>query len=341
MRRLLGALLVLTMAVGVACGGGGGGNPLEQSAATVNGEKISSDQIQKDLAAFKETAEYKQLAKQQGADAISRQFEQVTLARLVRRAVLVPIAEQMGIEVSDEEIEQQLEQVKAQLPSEEAFDKALEERGFTLDEVKALFHDQLIEQKLQGKVTADSGPTDERLREEYESDPAAFDETHYQHILVKKESTAKDLSTQLQEAPPGKVDSLFPQLAKKFSEDPSAAENNGDLGFLPAGQLVPEFEEAAAKLEVGEVSAPVQTEFGFHVIRVTGRRSLSFEEAKPQLEQQLGASEGEAAWMSFVKNAYEEADVEINPRFGELDLDTQQVVNPGAESVPGAEEPQE
>jgi len=342
MRRLLGALLVLAMAVGVACGGGGGGgNPLEQSAATVNGEKIPADQIQQELAAFKKTAEYKQLAEQQGADAISRQFEQVTLARLVRRAVLVPVAEQMGIEVSDEAIDQQIEQVKAQLPSEEAFDKALEERGFTLDEVKALFHDQLLEQKLQQKVTADSGPTEGRLREEYEADPAAFDETHYQHILVKKESTAQDLSAQLQKAPDGKVDSLFPQLAKKFSEDPSAAENSGDLGFLPAGQLVPEFEQAAAKLDVGEVSAPVQTEFGFHVIRVTGRRSLSFEEAKPQLEQELGASEGEAAWMSFVKKAYEDANVQINPRFGELDLDTQQIVNPGAESVPGAEAPQE
>ncbi|MDQ3785380.1 MAG: peptidylprolyl isomerase, partial [Actinomycetota bacterium] len=320
---------------------GGGANPLEQSAATVNGEKIPADDIQEDLAAFKETAEYKQLAQQQGADAISRQFEQVTLARLVRRAVLVPVAEQMGIGVSDEEIDRQLEQVKAQLPSEEAFDKALEERGFTLDEVKTLFHDQLLEQKLQQKVTADSGPTRERLREEYEADPTAFDETHYQHILVPKESTAEDLSAQLQGAPESKVDSLFPRLAKKFSEDPSAAENSGDLGFLPAGQSVPEFEQAGAKLAVGEVSKPVQTEFGFHVIRVMGRRSLSFEEAKPQLEQELGASEAEAAWMSFVKRAYEDADVEINPRFGELDLDTQQIVNPGAESVPGAQEPEE
>lgn len=342
MRRLLGALLVLAMALGVACGGGGGGgNPLEQSAATVNGEKIPSDDIQEDLAAFKETAEYKQLAQQQGADAISRQFEQITLARLVRRAVLVPVAQEMGVEVTDEEIDQQLEQVKAQLPDEEAFDKALEERGFTLDEVKALFHDQLLEQKLQEKVTAGSGPSPERLRQEYEADPAAFDETHYQHILVKKESSARDLAAQLQEAPEGKVDSLFPQLAKKFSQDPSAAENSGDLGFLPAGQLVPEFEQAGAKLDVGEVSQPVQTEFGFHVIRVTGRRSLTFEEAKPQLEQALGASEGEAAWMSFVKKAYEDADVAINPRFGELDLDTQQIVNPGAESVPGAEDPEE
>ncbi|MDQ3751586.1 MAG: peptidylprolyl isomerase [Actinomycetota bacterium] len=341
MRRLLGALLVVAMMAGVACGGGGSGNPLEQSAATVNGEKVAADDIRDELAAFKETDQYKQLAQQQGADAISRQFEQVTLARLVRRAVLVPVAEEMGIEVSDDEIDQQLEQVKAQLPNEEAFDKALEERGFTLEEVKMLFHDQLIEQKLQQEVTADAGPTEERVRAEYDANPAAFDETHYQHILVKEEGTAKDLASRLQEAPAGKVDSLFPKLAKEFSEDPSAAENSGDLGFLPSGQLVPEFEEAAAKLDVGEVSAPVQTEFGFHVIRVTGRRSLSFEEAKPQLEQSLGASEGEAAWTSFVKKAYEDADVEINPRFGELDLDTQQIVNPGADQVPGAEEPEE
>lgn len=342
MRRLLGALLAVAMMAGVACGGGGGsGNPLEQSAATVNGEKIAADDIRDELAAFKETDEYKQLAQQQGADAISRQFEQITLARLVRRAVLVPVAEEMGIEVSDEEVDQQLEQIKAQLPSEEAFDKALEERGFTLEEVKTLFHDQLIEAKLQQEVTADAGPTEKRLREEYDADPAAFDETHFQHIVVKDESTAQDVSTQLQKAPEGKVDGLFTQLAKKFSTDSESAENGGDLGFVPSGQLVPEFEEAAAKLDVGEVSAPVQTEYGFHVIRVAGRRSLSFEEAKPQLEQSLGASEGEAAWTSFVTEAYENADVEINPRFGELDLDTQQIVNPGADQVPGAEEPEE
>ncbi|MBA3349795.1 MAG: peptidylprolyl isomerase, partial [Actinobacteria bacterium] len=287
------------------------------------------------------TDQYKQLAQQQGGDAISRQFEQVTLARLVRRAVLVPVAEEMGIKVSDEEIDQQLEQVKAQLPSEEAFDKALEERGFTLEEVKGLFRDQLLEQKLQQKVTADSGPTEARLRQEYEANPQAFDETHYQHILVKKESIAKDLSQQLQNAPESKVDTLFTQLAEKFSEDPSAAENSGDLGFVPAGQLVPEFEQAALKLKVGEVSDPVQSQYGFHIIRVLGRRSLSFAEAKPQLEQQLGAQQGEEAWASFVKKSYQDAGVEINPRFGELDLDTQQIVNPDAGSVPGAEQSKE
>ncbi|MGO9171618.1 MAG: peptidylprolyl isomerase [Rhodomicrobium sp.] len=108
-------------------------------------------------------------------------------------------------------------------------------------------------------------------------------EVRARHILVKSEQEAKDLVKQL------KAGADFTELAKKSSDGPSA-QTGGDLGYFSRGQMVKPFEDAAFALKPGEISAPVQTEFGWHVIKVEDRRNRpvpSFDEVKDQLMASL------------------------------------------------------
>ncbi|HZR61010.1 MAG TPA: peptidylprolyl isomerase [Xanthobacteraceae bacterium] len=106
------------------------------------------------------------------------------------------------------------------------------------------------------------------------------EEVHARHILVATEQEAKDIEAQLK----GGAD--FAALAKEKSKDPGAA-NGGDLGYFTKDQMVPEFAEAAFKLDKGQISDPVHTQFGWHIIKVEDKRTKptpSFDQVKPQLE---------------------------------------------------------
>ncbi len=108
-------------------------------------------------------------------------------------------------------------------------------------------------------------------------------EVHARHILVKTEEEAKDILRQL------KAGTDFNELAKK-SADGSSALSGGDLGYFSRGQMVKVFEDTAFALEPGQVSDPVKSEFGWHVIKVEDRRnktSPTFDEAKDQIKEAL------------------------------------------------------
>lgn len=110
------------------------------------------------------------------------------------------------------------------------------------------------------------------------------DEVRARHILVETEEKAKELAAQLRKG------ADFAKLAKENSKDPGSADG-GDLGYFTKDQMVPEFAEAAFKLEKGKISDPVKSQFGFHVIRVEDKRKQpppAYEDVKPQIEQFVG-----------------------------------------------------
>jgi peptidyl-prolyl cis-trans isomerase C len=133
----------------------------------------------------------------------------------------------------------------------------------------------------------EEGSTEEALKARYEElkkgDGFSFEEVHARHILLASEEDAKAVITELE----GGAD--FEELAKEKSTGPSAP-NGGDLGYFKKGAMVPEFGEAAFSMDVGSTSAePVQTQFGFHVIKVEDKRTNepSFEETEPQIRQEV------------------------------------------------------
>jgi peptidyl-prolyl cis-trans isomerase D len=130
------------------------------------------------------------------------------------------------------------------------------------------------------------------------------------HILVKARDEADKLSLELKKNP-----NRFAELAKKQSQDPGSAEKGGDLGWFGRGMMVKPFEEAVFAMKQGETSGPVQSEFGYHVIRVTGLRaakSRPFEEARAEIEADLKKSRAgrrfNEASDTFTNMVYEQAD---------------------------------
>jgi peptidyl-prolyl cis-trans isomerase C len=138
--------------------------------------------------------------------------------------------------------------------------------------------------------------TDEAMKKTYDEavgQQKPEEEAHARHILfrtdpAKPESDAaakkkaEDVAAQL------KKGADFAKLASELTEDPSGKEDGGDLGFFSKEQMVPEFAEVAFSLKPGEVSAPVKTQFGWHVIKLEEKRQRpvpTFEEVKPQIEQ--------------------------------------------------------
>ena len=107
-------------------------------------------------------------------------------------------------------------------------------------------------------------------------------EVHARHILVDDEAKAKDIAKR------AKAGEDFAKLAKENSKD--SAEDGGDLGYFTKDQMVPEFAEAAFKLEKGQVSDPVKTQFGWHIIKVEDKRQKpvpAYEQVEDQVEQYL------------------------------------------------------
>lgn len=130
--------------------------------------------------------------------------------------------------------------------------------------------------------------TDEEVKAYYDGHPQEFttDRVKASHILVKDEALAKDLHAQIQKDP-----SKFEELAKEHSIDRSNSSKGGDLGFFGRGRMVKEFEDAAFALsEDGQLSEPIQTRFGWHVIKRTGRedgQAKPFDEVKNQIRIRL------------------------------------------------------
>jgi peptidyl-prolyl cis-trans isomerase C len=131
---------------------------------------------------------------------------------------------------------------------------------------------------------AKAASTDEAMRKVYDDATKQMkpeEEVHARHILVETEDEAKSVKEELQKG------ANFAELAKSKSKDPGASAEGGDLGFFSKDQMVPEFADAAFKLEKGQTSDPVKSPFGWHIIQVEEKRTRpvpDFEQVKPQLE---------------------------------------------------------
>lgn len=141
----------------------------------------------------------------------------------------------------------------------------------------------VVESFLKKKVEVESNVSDEDMKKFYEQNKDKFksgDQIKASHILVKAEKDAKDILAKL------KSGGNFEELAKKSSVD-SSSSKGGDLGWFGKGSMVPAFEKAALALKEGQISEVVKSDFGFHIIKLTGKRAAGirpFEEVKEQIK---------------------------------------------------------
>lgn len=271
------------------------------SAATVNGTRISREILGR--ATTNLFNQYQQYYQQIGQDANSLlagadgalfriQLEAQALQGLIREALYAQEAQRLKIRVDSGKIEAAfVEQYNAVLESndisEEQLSAYFQGQGRTLNEFKESLREeitgQLRNQALRERVTGIAEPTDDDLATYFEQNISRYDspeEVRASHILVEDEPKAQEILNQLG------AGADFATLAKENSTDTPSAEKGGDLDWFTRGTMVKEFEDAAFALEIGEVSEIVKSEFGYHIIKLTDRKTAhtpSLEEVKDQV----------------------------------------------------------
>ena len=334
-RLLLSALAVVALA---ACNTvTGTGSP--EAAATVGGEDIPIATVED---RFEQAKANPQVAQQlQGDD--SGQFEAQVQSQILSQLILGEIvgqwADELGIEASQAELDEERESVIEQLGGEDQFQQAVEQAGLSEEQVDDQLRQQVLQTKIAGEVGAGDEVTDAQIEDFYEENKdARFGErAQARHILVKGRAKAQQIKEQLDDG------GDFAELAQENSTDPGSKDNGGDLGEVTSGQTVPAFEEAVFGAEEGEIVGPVQTQFGFHIIQVTGKSpAQSLEESREEIETELAQSTQNEGLQQALMERARDAEVEVNPRFGTWDPETGTVTPEeplGAASEAGGSDP--
>ena len=267
MRRIT-SLVALSLACGLlitACGGGGNASLTQGDVAVVGGQAVTKadfqlamDRVKKSYAARKTafpklgTPQYESLKGQ-------------VVTYLVQRAELAQKASDLGVHVSDKQINQRIDELKKGPPyngNEKKFKQALTQQGLTEETLRNDIKYQLTAQQLFDKVTTNAKVSDKAIADYYNAHKVDFQTRRVRHILVNTKSLADRLYAQLVAA----HEKNFTTLAKKYSKDPSSAPLGGCL-TATRGKLVPQFASVAFSLKTGELSKPVKSPFGWHIIQ--------------------------------------------------------------------------
>ncbi|NLN07394.1 MAG: foldase [Firmicutes bacterium] len=263
MKKYLNLILavLLVIAVGVAVFA----LAHEEVVATVNGEKITKEEL------------YRELVPNRG---------EYVLEQLISERVIMQAAKKEGIKVTEEEVTAELEKMIAELygGSRDYFETVLSQYGLTEQTLKNNIRVNLLLKKIvRSKITV----TEEEVQKHFADNQEKFNiphEVHARHILVKTEEEAAEILQKLK----GGED--FAALAKEYSTDPGSKEKGGDLGKFGKGQMVKEFEEAAFGAPVGLIDQAVKTSHGYHIIEVLEiqeAREVTFSEVEDKVREDL------------------------------------------------------
>ena len=217
-------------------------------------------------------------------DALKKQGGSQMLAGLLRDELIQQGANQHGIEVTDEDVESEVDNLATHFGSSAGLEQALTQYGMTVDDLKGQIKSTLL---LEAIAAKDVTIEEEELKTYYDENKEQYEEPEQvkaRHILVADEETAKNVLKKLE------TGEDFAEVAKEMSTDPGSKEKGGDLGFFEKGMMDPSFEESAFSLDIGETSPPVKSMFGYHIIRVEEKkpeRLPPFEEVRDDVVRQV------------------------------------------------------
>jgi parvulin-like peptidyl-prolyl isomerase len=233
---------------------------------------------------------------------------------LVQNEIIKTKAAEMDVTVTDKEFAARMKQIVQQVGGQKKLDKLLKQQSVTKDELEQQLKAQMLQDAVQQKVYAQIKVAPAQI-EKYFNDPANKSQFNVpesvdaRHVLVKTKAEADKVRALLEA---DGSDANWQKVAKEHSTDPGSKNNGGSLGNFPKGRMVKEFEDTAFGLEVGEISKPVKTQFGYHVIEVTKKTPAAkqtLEQAKATIEQQLKYQKQATAWEDWLKQATTDAGV--------------------------------
>jgi parvulin-like peptidyl-prolyl isomerase len=328
---LLLVFLVALVSLAGACG------PATSYAATVNGVRLSQQDLNDELEAIRDNKSYAQAVEQQlsqGGEKLrgsgKNTFDAAFVARVLTRQIFLSIVHQG---VTDKKlVVKQSDLSESRKQQEQQFEQQFGDKKVWAAFPKT-YQDTLVRRAAEVKVLQEglskNKVDDKTVKEYYEAHKAEFSETCARHILASFPGDRRSDTS----PPPPDVDAAtkakaqgwkdridkgedFAAIAKAESGDPGSGANGGDLGCQ--GGFVKEFTDAMAALQPGQTSGPVLTQFGYHIIQVTSRKDKTLEEATPAIKQTLqGQSQGEV--QTFLEQQINKARIKVNPRYGTFD----------------------
>jgi peptidyl-prolyl cis-trans isomerase C len=284
--------------------------------ARVNGEDVTRADFER-LVKNMELGTGQKIPAERRDEILRRSLDQLITYTLLRQE-----SKARGIDVTTAEVDARLAEMRKQFPSEAQFRQALGDRGMTVERLHADARiDMVISRMMEAEVANLPPATDDEARDFYQKNPEKFQQpetVRASHILfptanadaaAKKQVRAQAESV-LKQARGG---TDFAQLAREHSKDGSAPQG-GDLGFFPRGQMVPPFEQAAFALTVGEISGIVESQFGYHIIKLTDRRAAStvdFAQVSGRIREFLGEQKKQTRAEAFVDGLKKKARIEV------------------------------
>lgn len=260
-KKLMAVLLVLIIAAGTAITAYA--IAAKDVVATVNGEKITKDDL------------YQVLSKQYGSSVIKT---------LINNKIIEQEAEKENVKINEKDVKKELNKFIEEYGGEDTFNAALEQSGLTLADFKTDIRNYLkVKEILSPKIKI----TDKEMKEYFEENKDDYkqqEQVEASHILVDTEEKAKEIKAKLDKGED------FATLAKENSTDTASAEDGGKLGYFGKGEMTEEFEKAAFAMKSGEISEPVKTDYGYHIIKVTGKKEekeANFKDVKDEIKEVL------------------------------------------------------
>lgn len=254
--------------------------------ATVNGEKITKEDL------------YNFLVKTNGEQALNV----LIIEKIVRLE-----AEKENIEVTKDDIQAEMDKMIEEFGGEEAFNNALTFYGVTRADMEYDIEMNLYLERLLEPVIE---ITEDEMKNYFEENKDSFaqkEEVKARHILVEDEESAREVKEKIDKG------GDFEELAKEYSTDTGTKDKGGDLGYFGKGKMVKEFEDAAFSLDIGEVSEPVKSEYGFHIIKVEDRKEAkeaNYEESKEEIREKIFEQKYPEAYNNWIQKKLEEYDIE-------------------------------
>ena len=251
------------------------------------------------------------------------QFFGDAVKRLTDYTLLTNLAKQKNLVVDDATVEEQIKNIKAKMPDPTQFEAILKKQNLTLKDLKADIAERMLIQKvLEVSVKDPTEPTEAEIKTVYEENKAKFvdpEKVAASHILLsvspdatpaQKEETKKKLAGIKADIEANKI--TFADAAMKYSNCPSK-EKGGALDPFSRGQMVPEFDKVAFDAPLGKISDVVETQFGFHIIKVTKHdkeRTVPLEEAKKEISDYLKKTADKSNLIDFITSLEKSAKIE-------------------------------
>ncbi|MFL6228455.1 MAG: peptidylprolyl isomerase [Pyrinomonadaceae bacterium] len=281
------------------------------------------------------------------------ELQEGIVSDLIDRALVSADAERRGLRVTNDALDERERRETTQRGGEEKFRSFLSDHGLTREEYREVLRDQLYGEMLSDEAGKNVSVSDDEVKKYYgeHKDDPAFEQparVTAAHVLVAARPTViaeqlraekhlagdalatavrdevarrREKAEELRRRAAAGAD--FTRLAREASDDPATRERGGDLGTFAPGSHTRAFDDAAFALKVGEVSPVVETEFGFHVIKLSGRepaRRVTPAEAAPEIRQQLLAAKQAQLLKDWLAEARRRAQVRVAEpyRFGAL-----------------------